>query len=33
LKDMLQDLIKPLGLGWARALPQLVPPSKDQPED
>ena len=33
LKDMLQDLFKPLQIGWARALPQLVPPSKNQPED
>ena len=33
LKDMLQDLFQPLQIGWARALPQLVPPSKNQPED
>ena len=33
LKDMLGDILKPLGLAWQRPLPAIAPPSKDIPED
>ena len=33
LKDMLGDILKPLGLSWQRPLPAIAPPSKDIPED
>ena len=33
LKDMLGDILKPLGLSWQRPLPQLAPPSANTIED
>ena len=33
LKDLLSDILKPLGLSWQRPLPALAPPSEDRPED
>ena len=33
LKNMLGDILKPLGLAWQRPLPAIAPPSKDIPED
>ena len=33
LKDVLGDILKPLGLSWQRPLPALAPPSEDRPED
>jgi membrane-associated HD superfamily phosphohydrolase len=33
LKDLLGDILKPLGLSWQRPLPAIAPPSEDRPED